>query len=205
MAKAWQKPGPLILYKKTPLPADMKITPTEIPDVKMILPVAFKDDRGSFSETYRRDLLEKAGVVIPFTQDNRSVSTRKYTIRGMHYQLPPMAQAKLVAVVKGRILDIAVDIRRGSPSFGKHIARELSAEGGEQLLIPAGFAHGFCTLEDDTIVTYKVDNPYAPQQERGLHWRSPDLNIDWPCTAEQATLSPKDAKLPEAIDPAACF
>jgi dTDP-4-dehydrorhamnose 3,5-epimerase len=183
----------------------MKIIPTDFLDVKIIIPQVFRDDRGMFSETYKKPFLESAGISIDFIQDNRSESKKVFTVRGLHYQMPPFAQTKLVAVQQGRIFDVAVDLRRSSPTFSKHIGVELTAEGGEQLLVPAGFAHGFCTLEPDTIVSYKVDNIYSPTHERILHWQTPALGIPWPCKAGEAFLSAKDAAAVARIDPPACF
>lgn len=183
----------------------MQIRDTAIADVKLIVPKKFFDDRGEFSETYKRSALAESGIHAEFIQDNRSLSTRRYTVRGLHYQAAPFAQAKLVSVQFGRVWDVAVDLRLSSPTFGRSVGAELTAKGGEQLLIPAGFAHGFCTLEPDTIVTYKVDNRYAPDQERGLHWLCDELTIEWPCAADDAFLAPKDAALPAAIDRAQCF
>jgi dTDP-4-dehydrorhamnose 3,5-epimerase len=183
----------------------MKVLPTIIPEVLKVYPSIFKDARGNFSETYKKSFFASVGVAVDFVQDNRSVSLPAWTIRGLHLQLPPHAQAKLVSVQHGRIFDVAVDLRRSSPTFLQHVAVELTADGGEQLFIPAGFAHGFCTLEPDTVVTYKVDAYYAPAHEGGLHWRTPELGIDWPCGPDDGILSPKDAVLPDHIDPAACF
>lgn len=183
----------------------MEIRDTLIADVKFIVPKKFLDDRGEFSETYKRSALADGGIVIDFIQDNRSRSTRRHTVRGLHYQAAPFAQAKLVSVQFGRIWDVAVDLRLGSPTFGRSVGAELTAKGGEQLLIPAGFAHGFCTLEPETVVTYKVDNRYAAEHERGIHWLCGELDIDWPCGPDDAFLSPKDAVLPTMIDRALCF
>jgi dTDP-4-dehydrorhamnose 3,5-epimerase len=183
----------------------MKSQKTAIPDVVLLFARCFRDDRGSFSETFKKSAMADIGVAIDFIQDNRSHSLRAGTIRGLHYQIPPYAQAKLVSVQWGRVYDVAVDLRRGSPTFQQHVAVELTAAGGEQLFIPAGFAHGFCTIEPDTVVTYKVDSPYAPECERGLHWRTPELAIPWPCDPDRAWLSEKDSRLPEHIDLSECF
>jgi dTDP-4-dehydrorhamnose 3,5-epimerase len=183
----------------------MKVTETKISGLILIAPRLFNDGRGSFSETYNKQAFQKAGIDADFVQDNRSHSRPVNTVRGLHFQTPPFAQAKLVSVQRGRIFDVAVDLRRGSPTFLQHVAVELTADGGEQFFIPAGFAHGFCTLEPDSVVTYKVDAYYAPAHEGGLHWRTPELEIDWPCGADDGILSPKDAVLPDRIDPAACF
>lgn len=166
-----------------------------IPDVRLLTPRRFGDDRGWFTETWSRRSLD-----IAFCQDNMSLSAQPGTIRGLHFQKPPHAQAKLVMVLQGAILDVAVDIRRASPTFGKHVAVELSAAAGNQLLIPRGFAHGFCTLEPGTQVMYKVDDFYAPETDAGIHWADPDLAINWPVRVDQAHLSPKDLGLPRLKD-----
>jgi dTDP-4-dehydrorhamnose 3,5-epimerase len=171
----------------------------------ILKPRLFGDERGFFSETYNKLAFEKAGIDAEFIQDNRSHSRPVNTIRGLHFQIPPHAQAKLVSVQRGRIFDVAIDLRRSSPTFKQHVSIELTAGGGEQFFIPAGFAHGFCTLEPDTVVTYKVDAYYAPKHEGGLHWRTPELGIAWPCGAEDGILSPKDAVLPDHVDTEACF
>jgi dTDP-4-dehydrorhamnose 3,5-epimerase len=173
-----------------------KITPLAIPDVLLITPKRHGDARGWFSETYNSQALAEAGVDCAFVQDNQAFSARRGTVRGLHFQSAPHAQAKLVRVLRGAIYDVAVDIRQGSPSFGRWVGAELTAEGGEQLLVPRGFAHGYCTLTDDTELFYKVDGFYAPQAEGGVHWRDPDLGIDWPIPAAEATLNARDAALP---------
>jgi len=166
-----------------------------IPDVRLITPRRFGDHRGWFTETWSRRTLD-----IAFCQDNMSLSAEVGTIRGLHFQKPPHAQAKLVMVLQGAILDVAVDIRRASPTFGQHVAVELSAAAGNQLLIPRGFAHGFCTLEPGTQVMYKVDDFYAPESDAGIFWADPDLAINWPVRVDQAHLSPKDLGLPRLKD-----
>ena len=166
-----------------------------IPDVRLITPRRFGDDRGWFTETWSRRTLD-----IGFCQDNMSLSAEVGTIRGLHFQKPPHAQAKLVMVLQGRILDVAVDIRRASRTFGQHVAVELSAAAGNQLFIPRGFAHGFCTLEPGTQVMYKVDDFYAPETDAGIFWADPDLAINWPVRVDQAHLSPKDLGLPRLKD-----
>ena len=166
-----------------------------IPDVRLITPRRFGDERGWFTETWSQRTLD-----IAFCQDNMSLSAHPGTIRGLHFQKPPHAQAKLVMVLQGRILDVAVDIRRASPTFGQHVAVELSAAAGNQLLIPRGFAHGFCTLEPGTQVMYKVDDFYAPETDAGIFWADPDLAINWPVRVDQAHLSPKDLGLPRLKD-----
>jgi len=178
----------------------VQIEPTAIPDVKLITPKFFRDDRGYFVETYRADRLTAAGVDIAFVQDNQSLSVPVGTIRGLHFQTPPRAQDKLVRCIRGAILDVAVDIRRGSPTYGQHVAVRLSAEDGRQLLVPKGFAHGFCTLEPNTEVVYKVSDYYAPECDRGLAWDDPALGIAWPVAAGAAVLSPKDRTHPRLAD-----
>lgn len=163
-----------------------------IPDVIIIEPKIHGDDRGYFIETFRVDKLEEfLGFKINFCQDNESKSSRG-VLRGVHYQLAPHAQTKLVRVIQGRVLDVAVDIRRGSPTFGQHVAVELSGENKKQVLIPRGFAHGFVVLEDDTIFAYKVDNYYNPECDRGIAFDDESLNIDWILSKEELNLSAKD-------------
>lgn len=174
----------------------MKIEPTSIPDVKIIIPDRYVDPRGFFSETYSQPKLAALGVDLTFVQENHSLSAKSGVVRGLHYQLPPFAQDKLLRVTRGAIFDVAVDIRPGSPTFGQCIAEKISAADWRQLLIPVGFAHGFCTLEPDTEVLYKVTSVYAPQHERGILWNDPDLKIPWPIAASDAILSDKDSKNP---------
>jgi dTDP-4-dehydrorhamnose 3,5-epimerase len=176
------------------------IEPTAIEAVKIITPRRFGDARGWFSEVYSKKLFGEAGIELDFVQDNHSASSTKGTLRGLHFQTPPFAQDKLVRVTRGRILDVAVDLRRSSPTFGQHVAVELSQENGRQLLVPVGFAHGFCTLEDDTEVLYKVTNYYAPAHDFGLAWDDPELGIAWPVPPDQAILSDKDRKHPRLAD-----
>ena len=164
--------------------------------VLLITPRRFEDERGWFSETYSDRAIEALGVTHPFVQDNHSMSRPVGTLRGLHYQAPPHAQAKLVRCVRGRIWDVAVDIRKGSPTYGAWTAAELSAANGSQLYVPAGFLHGFVTLEPDTEVIYKVSSYYAPESDGGILWNDPDLAIDWPLPAGGPTLSAKDVKLP---------
>lgn len=174
----------------------MQITALAIPDVKLIVPKRFGDRRGFFSETYNARVLEESGIKENFVQDNHSLSADVGTIRGLHFQKPPHAQAKLVRVARGRVLDVAVDLRSGSPTYGKHVAAELSAENWAQLFIPVGFAHAFCTLEPDTEFLYKVTDYYAPESDGGVLWSDPTLGIEWPVAADKAVLSDKDARLP---------
>ncbi len=175
----------------------MIFTRTAIPDVVIIEPKVHGDSRGYFVETFKQDKLEEfLGYQINFCQDNESKSS-KGVLRGLHYQLPPHAQTKLVRVISGRVLDIAVDIRKNSPTFGQHVAVELSGENKKQLLIPRGFAHGFVVLEDDTIFAYKVDNYYSPECDRGIAFDDKNLNIDWILKKEELNLSAKDTKQPK--------
>ena len=175
----------------------MTFTRTAIPDVVIIEPKVHGDSRGYFVETFRQDKLEEfLGYQINFCQDNESKSS-KGVLRGLHYQLPPHAQTKLVRVISGRVLDVAVDIRKNSPTFGKYVAVELSGENKKQLLIPRGFAHGFVVLEDDTVFAYKVDNYYSPECDRGIAFDDKNLNIDWILKKEELNLSAKDTKQPK--------
>ncbi|MEX2671531.1 MAG: dTDP-4-dehydrorhamnose 3,5-epimerase [Phycisphaeraceae bacterium] len=174
----------------------MQVVETEIPDVKLITPKKFGDHRGFFSETYNSKALAEAGVDLDFVQDNHSLSAEKGVIRGLHFQIPPFAQDKLVRVIRGAILDVAVDIRQSSPTFGKHVTAELTADNWTQILVPKGFAHGFITLAPDTEVIYKVTNYYAPDHDRGLLWNDPELAIDWPLNGDKAILSDKDLRQP---------
>lgn len=174
----------------------MDVKQLEIPEVKIITPKKHGDHRGFFSETYNKQVLEKAGIVINFVQDNHSLSADKGTVRGLHFQVPPFAQDKLVRVVRGSVFDVAIDLRRGSPTYGKHVSAVLSAEEWNQILVPIGFAHGFMTLEGQTEIVYKVSNYYAPDYDKGLLWNDPALGIDWPLSEEQAVLSKKDGLHP---------
>lgn len=174
----------------------MDVVETAIADVKIVTPKRFGDHRGFFSETYNATAMAAAGIDLVFIQDNHSLSGQKGVVRGLHFQKPPFAQDKLVRVTHGAILDVAVDIRRASPTFGQHVAVELSAENWRQLLVPKGFAHGFVTLEPDTEVQYKVTADYAPDCDRGILWNDPDLAIDWGLHAADAILSEKDIALP---------
>lgn len=181
----------------------MNVEPTALPDVKIITPTKHGDHRGFFSETYHKQHLAEAGVELDFVQDNHSLSAKPGVLRGLHYQIPPKAQAKLVRVLRGAILDVAVDIRRGSATFGQHVTARVSAENWQQILIPVGFAHGFLTLEPDTEVLYKVTEFYAPEHERGIMWNDPALRIDWGIAPDNVTLSERDTRQPpltEATD-----
>jgi dTDP-4-dehydrorhamnose 3,5-epimerase len=174
----------------------MEVRETAIPDVKVLAPKRHGDHRGFFSETYNQRALAAHGIDLTFVQDNHSLSAERGVVRGLHYQEPPFAQDKLMRVVRGAVLDVAVDIRRGSPTFGRHVAVELSAENWQQLLVPIGFAHGFATLEPGTEVIYKVTAYYAPEHDRGLRWNDPALGIDWPVSPAEAVLSDKDLANP---------
>jgi dTDP-4-dehydrorhamnose 3,5-epimerase len=165
-------------------------------DVILIKPARIGDARGWFSETFNARLYAEAGIPDDFVQDNESRSEAMGTLRGLHFQLPPHAQAKLVRCTRGRILDVVVDIRHGSPTFGQHTRVELSAEKGEQLYVPTGFAHGFCTLEPDCEISYKVTAYYAPEFDRGLAFDDPSLGIEWPFPVHSLVLSDRDRKHP---------
>ena len=178
----------------------MEIIPTALDGVVEIRAKRFGDERGWFSEVWKQSALIDAGIDIDFVQDNESFSAPVGTLRGLHYQIAPHPQGKLVRVIQGSILDIAVDIRRDSPTFGRHVAVTLSAEDANQLLVPAGFAHGFCTLEPDVRVAYKVSGQYAPDCERAIRWDDPELAIDWPVPADGPTLSDKDVAAPLFAD-----
>lgn len=178
----------------------LSVTPTALPDVKIITPPRHGDQRGFFSETWNQEAMREAGIDASFVQDNHSLSGPVGTVRGLHFQSAPFAQDKLVRVSRGRILDVAVDLRRSSPTYGQHVAVELSAENWRQLWVPVGFAHGFCTLEPDTEVQYKVTAPYAAANDHGVLWNDPDIGIDWPVSGTQALLSPKDLKQPRLAD-----
>jgi dTDP-4-dehydrorhamnose 3,5-epimerase len=175
----------------------MIVEPTSIPDVKLIHTMRHGDERGFFCETFSRRELRKAGIVCEFVQDNHSLSRQRGVVRGLHFQIPPYEQDKLVRVTRGAILDVAVDLRHGSPTFGHHVSALIRADQATQLFVPGGFAHGFCTLEDDTEVLYKVSNYYSPAHDRGLRWDDPALGIDWPMTTEEAILSDKDRRHPD--------
>jgi dTDP-4-dehydrorhamnose 3,5-epimerase len=183
----------------------MQVEDTNIPGVKLVTPRKHGDARGFFSEVYNRSEWRVAGLDPVFVQDNHSFSEPVGTLRGLHFQAPPFAQEKLVRVVRGRILDVAVDIRRSSPTFGKHVAIELSAENWRQLFIPVGFAHGFITLEPDTEVLYKVTAHYSSAHDRGLAFDDPDLGIDWSLPAGELTLSVRDKCWPRLRDLAEAF
>lgn len=178
----------------------MQIENTALDGVKIITPRKFGDSRGFFSEVYNQRQSREAGIDLAFVQDNHSLSAQVGTIRGLHFQTAPFAQDKLVRVVRGRILDVVVDLRRSSPTFGRHVAVELSAANWRQLLAPIGFAHGFCTLEPDTEVLYKVTNFYSAAHDRGVAWDDPELAIAWPTPPGGAKLSDKDTRWPSFRD-----
>ena len=167
-----------------------------IPDVRVFIPRKFGDHRGFFSEVYNRRTLSEAGVDTEFVQDNHSLSADRGTVRGLHFQTPPHAQDKLVRVVRGSVFDVAVDLRRSAPTYGRHVSVVLSAEAWNQILVPVGFAHGFMTLESDTEVVYKVSDYYAPDHDEGLRWNDPALGIRWPIAEDEAVLSDKDRNQP---------
>ena len=183
----------------------LKVTRLAIPDVLLIEAPRIGDARGFFSETYNAKAAAEAGISLTFVQDNHSLSATVGTVRGLHYQSPPFAQDKLVRVTRGRILDVAVDIRKSSPTFGQHVSAEISAAQWNQIFVPAGFAHGFVTLEPDTEVVYKVTQVYAPAHDHGVLWSDPALRINWPVAAGAATLSDKDGKHPPLASAAPLF
>ena len=182
----------------------MRVIGTSIPDVAIVEPEVFGDVRGYFFESYSQRRFDEAVRPVRFVQDNESKS-RYGVLRGLHFQKGEYAQSKLVRVVAGRVLDVAVDIRRGSPTFGKYVAVELTAENRRQLFIPRGFAHGFSVLSEEAVFQYKCDNPYAPQSEGAVAWDDPDIGIDWRLPAEAILLSAKDAANPRLRDAADLF
>jgi len=183
----------------------MEFIKQSIADVVLIKPNVHGDDRGYFVETFRQDKFEEAvGFKVGFVQDNESKST-KGVLRGLHFQKPPYAQSKLVRVIEGEVLDVAVDIRKGSPTFGQSVSAILSAENKHQLFVPRGFAHAFVVLSETAIFAYKVDNYYSPECDRGLAYDDVDLNVDWILSDEELKLSDKDQKQPKLTDLEACF
>lgn len=174
----------------------MQVEPTVVPGVSLIRPTRHRDARGWFLESWNRRAFAAAGIPADFVQDNLAGSVAVGTVRGLHYQIAPHAQGKLVRAAKGAIFDVAVDIRRGSPSFGRHVAVTLTAESGEQLWVPAGFAHGYCSLTPDCEVAYRVTDYYAPECERGLRWSDPALGIAWPAAPGKAVVNPRDETWP---------
>ena len=200
----WQLPDVRTVANKSPK-IDSAVTqkssrapPVEnsIPEIKILRTVRHEDARGFFTEIYNRQRLLELGIDDEFVQDNLSHSVEKGTVRGLHFQSPPYAQAKLVRVVQGSIFDVAVDLRRNSPTFGKHVGVTLTDSDCRQIYVPVGFAHGFMTLEPATEVAYKVSGFYAPSHDGGLQWNDPELGIDWPCIGKEPVLSKKDAELP---------
>ncbi|MBV9782367.1 MAG: dTDP-4-dehydrorhamnose 3,5-epimerase [Acidisphaera sp.] len=183
----------------------MKVEPLAIPDVLLVTPPRFGDDRGFFSETFNAERYAEAGITGPFVQDNHSLSAARGVIRGLHCQVAPSVQGKLVRVVRGAVWDVAVDIRQGSPTYGRHVAAMLSADNWQQLWIPGGFLHGFCTLEPGTEFVYKVTAPYDRAAERGVIWNDPELAIPWPIDPGEAVLSDKDRQLPRFAEAAGWF
>jgi len=182
----------------------VQVIPTAIPEVRLVRPERHGDARGWFAEIWNRERFARAGLALDFVQDNLAHSAAAGTLRGLHFQRPPAAQSKLVRVLAGRIFDVAVDLRPGSPTYRRHVAVELSAEDGAWLLVPKGFAHGYLTLEPATLVLYKVDAPYDPAREGGIAFDDPELAIPWPVPPGGPILSAKDRALPRlsAIDPA---
>jgi len=174
----------------------MELLKTAITGVLVLRPARFADGRGFFSETYRHSWMEEAGLPTAWVQDNHSLSTAPGTVRGLHFQVPPRAQDKLVRVTRGSVLDVAVDLRRGSPTYGRHVALTLSAADWEQVFIPKGLAHGYCTLEPDSEVLYKVTDYYSPEHDRGLLWNDPALGIEWPVSGDVALVSERDRRHP---------
>lgn len=175
-----------------------RFAPLELPGPLLIEPPVYRDARGSFMETFKESEFRAAGIRDVFRQDSRARSNVRGAVRGMHYQLPPAAQAKLVQATRGSIHDVVVDIRKGSPTYGRHVAVELSEENARILYVPVGFAHGYCTLTDDTEVEYKLSSEYAPAAERAFRWDDPALDIRWP--VEKPVISEKDARAPRFAD-----
>jgi dTDP-4-dehydrorhamnose 3,5-epimerase len=183
----------------------VSVTALAIPEVKLITPPRFKDPRGFFSETWNEGRFADYGVPGPFVQDNHAVSTARGVLRGLHCQIGQNAQGKLVRCTKGSIFDVAIDIRKGSPTFGKWVGAEISAENWTQIWVPAGFLHAYCTLTEETEVIYKVTAPYDKPAERGVIWNDPDIGIEWPVARDEVLLSEKDAVLPRLRDCDAWF
>jgi dTDP-4-dehydrorhamnose 3,5-epimerase len=183
----------------------MDVKATDIPGVLLLKPRFFHDARGFFVETYNMRAAREAGLQAEFVKDNQALSLKRGTVRALHFQVPPRVQGKLVRVLRGSVYDVAVDLRVGSPTYGRWIAATLTAQGGEQLFVPRGFAHGYCTLEPDTEVAYNVDDYYAPDCEKGVIWNDPTLAVGWPVSPADAVLSDKDHKLPRLADFASPF
>jgi len=187
----------LFIPKQSPsFMSKLTAVPLELPDVLVIAPGRIADHRGYFVEIYSVAGFADLGIHCAFVQHNQALSISPGTVRGLHFQNPPMSQAKLVRVLRGRIFDVAVDIRRGSATYGRWCAATISAEGGEQIFVPRGFGHGYCTLEPNSEVAYQVDNYYAPECDAGILWNDPTLGIGWPIAAGQAVVSEKDRRLP---------
>lgn len=178
----------------------LEVRPTGISGLVALATKWHEDDRGAFSETYQEGRFTDAGIDVAFIQDNQAFSKKAGTLRGLHCQTPPAAQSKLVRVTRGSVYDVAVDIRPGSPTYGKWAGIELSAANRLQFFVPAGFLHGYLTLEDDTDVLYKVDAPYTPNCERGVVWDDPDIGIEWPDVGGGPVIAPRDASLPRLAD-----
>jgi dTDP-4-dehydrorhamnose 3,5-epimerase len=174
----------------------MQVERFEIRDILLLIPAKHEDQRGFFSETFRADLMVRCGIQSPFVQDNHVFSKQRGVLRGLHFQMPPLSQGKLVRCTRGAILDVAVDIRLNSPTYGNHVAVELSAQNWQQLWIPSGFAHGYITLQDNCEVIYKVTEYYAPEYDRGIAWNDPALKIDWRLPSTDIILSDKDQRQP---------
>lgn len=193
----WRDPAKAVSMKddldRKPM---LEIRTLDIPDILELKPRKFGDDRGFFSETFNQSRMTEAGIFTDWIQDNQSYSAECFTLRGLHYQEPPFAQDKLVRVLRGRILDVAVDIRKGSPNFGRWVALELSAQAFNQILVPIGFAHGFLTLEPDTEVFYKVSAPYSGAHDRSIRFDDPAIGIEWPLSGHSPVLSAKDEAAP---------
>jgi dTDP-4-dehydrorhamnose 3,5-epimerase len=183
----------------------LNVRPLALPEVLEIVPVRHGDDRGFFSEVYVAPALAAHGIDTVFVQDNHSFSAEAGVLRGLHYQEPPAAQAKLVRVIRGAIYDVAVDIRHGSPTFGRWVGLTVSAEAWNQILVPTGFAHGFVTLEPGTEVLYKVSAPYSPAHDRGIRWDDPAIGIEWPLEGRSPILSAKDRAAPALADASPAF
>lgn len=183
----------------------MQVERLAIPELLLITPRKHGDDRGFFSEVFRADLLAEHGIDAPFVQDNHALSAQPGVLRGLHFQTAPSAQGKLVRCARGSILDVAVDIRRGSPTYGRHVTAEISADNWRQIWIPPGFAHGYVTLEPSTEVLYKVTAYYDPACDRGIAWDDPDLGIDWRINRADLILSAKDQNHPRLAEAAAVF
>jgi dTDP-4-dehydrorhamnose 3,5-epimerase len=175
----------------------MSVRSFVVPDLpRIIAPKRHIDSRGWFCESFHEQRLHDIGISCRFVQDNQSYSGRSGTLRGLHFQLPPSTQAKLITVLRGQILDVAVDVRRGSPTYGRHVSAELSDHSGRQFYIPAGFAHGFLTLSDDVLVMYKASDYYAPALDGGIRWDDPDISVPWPMSEADLIISDKDRRLP---------